>query len=144
MRRHLRHRHVSERYYCRRRRRNVNVAILFLGIKLTLANASSCLEIPQIRFRFHILITLATFLAIHKPRDLRIQILLHNPTGIPLVRPPFYLLLAMYHMALSRRRRIEYEGACWKVPWFVVDEATASDGVCVREDGGAKFFAGCE
>jgi hypothetical protein len=41
-----------------------------------------------------------------------------------------------------RRRRVKCEGACWEVPWFVVDEATSSDGVCVGEDGGADFFAG--
>jgi hypothetical protein len=88
---------------------------------------------------------LATFLAIHEPRDLRIHILLPDPTGTPLVHPPFYLLSAVHFMALSFcRRRIEGKGAGWEVPWFVVDEATAGDGVCVREDSGAEFFAGCE
>ena len=104
----------------------------------------SCLKIPQIRFRFHILMLLLHSLRyiIHEARDLRIQILLRNPTDTSLVRPPLYLLLAMHHMAPSLRRRIEYEGACWEVPWFIVYEATAGDGVCVGEE--RNFFAGCE
>jgi hypothetical protein len=48
---------------------------------------------------------LATFLAIHEPWDLRVHILLRDPTGTPLVRPPFNLLSAVHLMAPGLRRR---------------------------------------
>jgi hypothetical protein len=49
----------------------------------------------------------------------------------------------MYPVAVGIRW-IQFEGACWEIPWFVFEKSTSGDGVGVGEDDGAEFFAGCD